>query len=916
MSERLGPSAISGRAGPGTRAPVRAGAPPGGRSLESFSPKISSAKPRTPSFESVRPLDISKVPNRIPSGNREAFSIQTPAFTQLTPENKSQIKTTQKIEVPQVFKNAFTETKPEVKSTAVHTQQKKGSERFAALGNTQEYKPSFSTNRINRSIDPLDKPVAKSEVMKMQKVTESQPQQKANVEIPQAFQKAFINSHEPVLNPTKPKISEVFQKAFEGSPDGALDPTKARVPKAFVEAFPDGKVLDPSIPKPIPAETSPIFPVEVPKVDIPPIPDVVVNKMPEVSKEIAKRNTLPKGSLRFNKSPELIAKLHAQKGSKIENPLDSQITAPIPIAEIKPEVINNQSQPTEKAKIAGIESNETKMVNEIATAPLETKRQLVTKLLKDQTASLPEALLKENDAFKKDIPVNTRRDLIKKIIGEKSTLSLSEALQQPIDKAQLASEVTSQTSQQTKIELLKKVLTTQGSMGLIDASKIDASMFGIKPDVQTAINEVINSQVKAEAKSGAVSVEVMNKSLDQMKNIGLLTNKEAKPIQNLTTLIAAAHQTETKERTNATPIITPAILEQVTNQDFTLDLSKARELLRQNEQFQPTTVETTKQAAIVIKKEEDSLNGEAITSPELQTKVVQLAEMLLNPDQKVVIQSSKRHELIETLTELGKTTQYKESPQLQQAVTVLLKEQTEQIIEEQQVSSTIQSMVEAGIEPQIIQNQITPIVEQKQLIISADQLNEMIETTIIRIQTKMEQQYIEEEELDEYELMLQRIRMLYIELDDIAMQYRIETSLKALEKAFEQAYQEGRESITGSEIYNFIPKEEPSSEKSELIKMLNIDRNDGSRVEYTKTVNTEETFDSPAKAYEFIMNALFANRPGRLSENPTNPLLSQQEIEKIYREQSYPTAKVVSISSYNKYNSAQLIPPSTMQKAA
>ncbi len=504
MSERLTSLASGTRAVPGRAAP-RTGAPPGGRFLESFPQNTSPKKAENP-FKSFQKIE----------------TVRTK--TTEIPKSKSSFETVKLFKI---------ESKP----LTIRPTEAKGSQRFAQLGNTREY-------RINRNIDPLDRQIPKSEVPK--------PQQRT--EVPDVFKEAFAKSSESTLNPTKTKVPEALYKAFEQTEKPKFEPTKLEKPETrtkrtqLIEALKDQKAPLAEISRKTRRESivslmknQQISLGEALKQDIPPT---------------TARTELIKGLLE-NKSISL------QDALKKNDPTEIKKTEPVNdkrkmVADL---LMNNGASLVEVFEKAVPE----KALPEIpAKSPNKARRELIAGLIKDQKVSLAdivETRIKNNfaevSALKQELPkaelknmilfktVEQNLEVVRKVLAENKQSPeqkldqtvLTELIKQPnIIDFQKAKELIEQ-KQDKKTEVIKPNNTPQIEAALkvfqeparinIEPEKRAQAVELIKEVANTkeyAVNPKLQEQIKAVVKKEqerVIEEYAMKKTAQAMTEAGI-----------------------------------------------------------------------------------------------------------------------------------------------------------------------------------------------------------------------------------------------------------------------------------------------------------------------------------------------------------------------------------------------------------
>ncbi len=454
--------------GPGIAAP-RIGAPPGGRSLESFSPRAPSSI-RAESFRTVRPHTTLKLENKLAPKPKQENKFKS--FQTVEPKRLAELPKN---------RNSFESVKPitkEIKPPEKTLAKPRGSQRFAQLGNTREY-------RINRSVDPLDRNVSKNEINGMQKVVEAPKVASRKIESQNRFLQALSKTPEQSQNKTK--VPDIFQKAFDQKPESFLNPNIERkqlnqLPKGkerFIKSaellakLNNEKAKTPEITK----RTNFIDALKNQKVGLAEaatktrretFASLLKDQKVSVAEAVAKS---PQSQTRT----ELIKSLLGNKSASLSEITKKDIPeiAATPVTEIKAQTKRDLITDLLKDKSTNLhevfeKSVELKQIPEIiAKTPLQTRRELMKNLLKEQKVSLAEILeSKLKTEIKSQIPdTEFQKDIKQKIAAgnEQSPITITKLAEKVVDLKQSNSKNEIQTTISLKtveqnLEVVKQIL--------------------------------------------------------------------------------------------------------------------------------------------------------------------------------------------------------------------------------------------------------------------------------------------------------------------------------------------------------------------------------------------------------------------------------------------------------------------------
>lgn len=815
MSERKTFSASGTRAAPGRAAPT-IGAPPGGRSLESFSSRIPSST-SAESFRTIRPHTTLKLENK------QSFS---PNKLAPKPKTENSFKSFQKIEpsrlseIPKT-RSSFETIKPitkEIKAPEIKATTPKGSQRFAQLGNTREYK-------ITRSIDPLDRQIPRVEITGMKKIVEA-PKPPQRTEVPDAFKKAFAKSPEATLNPTKAKVPEAFYKAFETTEKPKFEPTKFEKPEArtkrtqLIEALKDQKI---------------------------PLAEMARKTRRETISSLMKDQNISLGEALKKDIPPTRARTELIKGL-IENKSVSLYDA-------------LKKEPVTEAK---------------KTEPLNDKRKLVADLLKNNSASLVEV-------FEKAIPEKT------------------------------AAELTPTSPNKSRREAIKNLLKDQKvSLADILKTKMKKELAEIKnkPEINTAIQQKIVQDIEKKP----VRIQNITEKVAELKQE--LPNTEAKNLVSFKTIeqnLEVVKKVLSENKQNPEQKLDQTVLADLIKQPNIIDFQKAKELIEQKQEkrTEALKVETSAQAVRTL-EEIKAINETQIEKPAIAPQIEATIQVLQQPE-KVNIEPEKRAEALQLLQEVVNTKEYAVNPKLQEQIKAVVKKEQEKVIEEAEIVQAAQYLIEAGAEPEIVTERLQAVIEVKQLPVSPEQLQILIqkaETKLTegpkliaengQIIEENKQSFFDAQNEDEYQQMMRKLQLLLIELDEKTLENRFKAIFDALEKTWIQAHEEGWEKVDGSQIVANLPNSEPIEQKSEIIRPFQ--QTDGSLVETTKDIANMGRYDDLDQARQVLTAILINHLPGKATNQPTTQVLSDQQVQEIFRGGNYSQRSFAYPSQMGNFN--------------
>ncbi len=699
-----------------------------------------------------------------------------------------------------------------------------------------------------------------SERFKHPQISKKRPEIKAG--IPDTFYKAFNEKAPELKGATAIKRDELRQKP---KPENLLKNFQkveaknlAEIPKVKPGSFETVKIIN--IPKP---EAAPMQKaVEVAK---------PVKQQEKVKAEI--KSILVKPEVK-----DLVKKALEQKGP---TRLQSKIDSLTKIGNLRAEVDSILKPKTESGKLLKdqtislqeafkVEAPKEVKLNTESINPLKAKTSEIAKLIKDQKVSLSEAVLKDSPAIEiiaESLDKPERRNFIAQTLRN-SQIGIADAMVKFNSEVKV-SELGGKTFDQLGRELVADALRNN-KVSLAEVSG----------------KEAVNR------KNQVLQVEQLTRPLSlALSHVG--ERGQAKTLLENLTDVREALLTGSQPVTEKLSVkLTEQIIDNPTK---VIDFVQARELIEKSKssdvvQVAKPEIKSLSEMTQITEELKPIVRAEQKINPTLeqQVKVKALSEALLNPEIKVVISPEQRAEAIETVKLLVEMAEYQTNPEMYQQTKEMVKEIERQVVEEQQIIETVISMKAAGMIGEEILPIISAQVEAKQLPLDSSQIESIFTKAERRLVVLTENKGEGEElkEQDDLEELLREMRRLFIELDEKALAKRFELLYGALEKAYQKALNNGKESFSGSDVISELPSFQPKEIQSDLIK--DLDQNDGGEVigrEEMKSASIE--FRNIQDAYQFLGEILLRNRPGKLSDRGGNPI-TEEEIRKIFQDRPLP----------------------------
>lgn len=359
----------------------------------------------------------------------------------------------------------------------------------------------------------------------------------------------------------------------------------------------------------------------------------------------------------------------------------------------------------------------------------------------------------------------------------------------------------------------------------------------------------------------------------------------------------------------ASAAISPDVARKIVSEQGVIDFQKARELIIQNRTEQKpgisTKPENVREAVVALEQSKIKTQTESNTAPdteptrELPAHLQAVIEVVSNPEQ-IAFHPQKRAEALQLLSEIADTKEYAANPALQTQLKQALRAQQEKVVEEQAVAKTVEQMMIAGFDQEVIVQNLQVVIEQKKLPIDEAQMTQILERAQARV-TQGPRLIAEngvqiEDKEDEYQQMIRQIQELMVQLDQKALEKRFKTMFETLEKIWVIALEQGWTKIDFAQYIELLPEEEPEEEVSEILKPKELysipieeKRTDGSRVEAIKEIRSLGSFDNLDIARQTLTNVLLNHLPGQLTTKVTTQQLNSQQVKEILQGGAYPT---------------------------
>ncbi len=801
----------------------------GRTSLKPFSSGIPST-PRQHSFESVKsfslPNKLSEPKKSFSAGNENKFPqrVRADSFSPFSSSEIAKLK-----QAPKGESSKALDQKSLTKNSEQKTAPKTAEEAKRGSERFTKLGPT-EEHKINRPIDPLDKQVTKSEVGKTTKTVEGQPI-------------------------THPENTVKNADNEERSP-------KAKNPESPLKTVALAK-----------SESTPLAEKVIRKVTVTPeditkiVPEIAARGTELAQPEIIDAQPL-RGSSRYAQTSEVAARMSGLK-SKTESKTTSAV-----IAES-----NSGSTQTKRSEIiANLVKNQkvglveiTKIDQSVQAIPQELKAltdlkpaEFAAKIAKDIPAF---QVLNEVQGASVTDQKNVLADLIK--MSEKSTTTIPNATVQTEMQQTIQQQVGtgSQTEQNMAVDAIIQRIEQIPTTDL----KSTVSLKTIEQNLQ------VGQQVLAEIGKQS-EIKMPTKLVDQLITAPKIINfAEARAmIEQKSAQLSPERQPE---------ILKSDSLDQAINE---LQQLKSEAVIPAEARLAKPTAERAGIQLTIAPSAENKVNlTDQIKNTELKPHIEAVIQIMENPEQ-VNIQSEKRAEAIELLKELSSTKEYATNPELQSHMKAVVKKEQERVIETSEVAVTAEKMIIAGLDQEVIAEQLQSVVENKKLPINDEQLQLILEQAEIRVtqgpKLIAENGLIIEEAEDEYQRMLRELQLLMIELDGNVLENRFKSVFQALEKTWITAVEQGWEQIEAVQIIENLPGYEPQNEKSPI-----APETDGSRVEMIKELKSLGSFDNLDYARQAITNVLLNHLPGRVANQPQNQILTPKQVQEILQGGNYPS---------------------------